>query len=872
MPRKVSALNAVASAAGKASRNRDSDGVMLPGKRVSFASTIGLAEQVGVLTGFGAPEDDGRWSAGSHCELEIKLRGIEAAAAYDVILDVLPFEMGSHRASVSLSAHEKLAAHTIPLGIGWVQLRVPCEVDVSARPPRMRVQFWVENPTSPSLLGVGDDSRMLGFKLRSAQIEIAAHSQRPTDEREVVPSDSRYVASPAIERRPPLMVRARRWLIDRSVVMAPLRWMRRTSLALGRIEALYSQALEHRLGEVRADVAGVRSHVDSLSSLLQEVVSDVESIRREVSMLALEQRDSVSSVAQLVEQTSKSSASTVLDTLASIEERKVRELTEQASRQALANDAAMKELLGRSLEAHNGHVIKSIQASLEAQERSIIAGVEQRPTLVEAAIAALEQRLLALGAGIRRDVVAAIDEEWRDRRLADIIEGFRGVAGGMREGIERASEQQQAHLSQLNTFIAQRIDQTDESTRQLIESHGRAISSSIDGVDIQGIRTSIAAIEQSVRAMHPEVSAGVVNALIARWGDHGLTGGLEKYDAALGRVEMRAAEILESHKEGLSMLGSLIEQKFDRNEQSSLAALQSVVAEGVARQINEEVPLIISLHQKMDALVNHHHRPPLFVRGASGWIVRSQLGYFSCSLDDEMLVMYLAEYGELEPGLRKLIVSLLRDGDVFADVGANIGLHTVAAARVVGADGRVFAVEAAPATVDHLQRSITLSGVTANVSVLPFAAGARVERDRVMHLSSTSGHSSLFPLADEIGQASVAVSTLDELIEGPVDLVKIDVEGAELDVVLGMSRLLSNPEIAVIVEFAPSHLVRAGTQLRDWTELITRNGFEIFRVDDVSGACTSVGDIEALAEVFSVNLLLTRPNTRIWQTVTAHGG
>lgn len=92
---------------------------------------------------------------------------------------MLPFEMGSHRASVSVSAHEKLAAHTIPLGIGWVQLRVPCEVDLSARPPRMRVQFWVENPTSPSQLGVGNDSRMLGFKLRSAQLEVAAHSPRP---------------------------------------------------------------------------------------------------------------------------------------------------------------------------------------------------------------------------------------------------------------------------------------------------------------------------------------------------------------------------------------------------------------------------------------------------------------------------------------------------------------------------------------------------------------------------------------------------------------------------------------------------------------------------------------------------------------------
>ena len=804
MSRKVSALNAVASAAGKASRNRDSDGVMLPGKRVSFASTMGLTEQVGVLTGFGAPEDDGRWSAGSHCELEIKLRGIEAAAAYDVILDMLPFEMGSHRASVSVSAHEKLAAHTIPLGIGWVQLRVPCEVDLSARPPRMRVQFWVENPTSPSQLGVGNDSRMLGFKLRSAQLEVAAHSPRPGDEREVVPSDSRYVASPAIERRPPLMTRARRWLIDRSVVMAPLRWMRRTSLTLGRIEALYSQTLEHRLGEVRADVAGVRSHVDSLSSLLQEVVSDVESLRSEVSTLALEQRDSASSFAQLVEQTSKSSASTVLDTIASIEERKARELTElteQASRQALASDAAMKELLAHTLDAHNGHVIKSIRASFEAQERSILVGVEQRSGQIETSIATLERRLLAL-----------------------------------------------------------------------VESHGREISSSIGGVDIQGIRTSVAAIEQSVLAMHPEVSAAVVDALIARWGDHGLADGLEKYEAVVGRVELRAAEILESHKEGLSRLGALIEQKFDRNEQSSSAALRSVVAEGVARQINEEVPLIISLHQKMDALVNHHHRPPLFVRGASGWIVRSQFGYFSCGLDDEMLVMYLAEYGELEPGLRKLIISLLRDGNVFADVGANIGLHTVAAARVVGADGRVFAVEAAPATVDHLRRSIKLSGVSANVSVLPFAAGARVEHDRVMHLSSTSGHSSLFSLADEIGQASVAVSTLDELIEGPVDLVKIDVEGAELDVMLGMPRLLSNPEIAVVVEFAPSHLARAGTQMRDWAELIARNGFEIFRVDDVSGACSSVGDIEALADVFSVNLLLTRPDTRIWQTVTTHGG
>lgn len=795
---KLNLENAVGYATDKAARGRDSHGFLLPGKDISYAGSITESAQVGLLSGFGPPEADGRWSLEGHCTLDVKLRGIDPTVGYVLVVEVLPFEMGGHRASVRVSADEAGAAATVPLGLGWVQLSLPCKINDALRPARARVDFWVDNPESPSSLGVGGDSRRLGFKLRSLRLEAAQQSPAIR----MPQSDPADIATPeagsfAVRAAPvpaaTLAYRLRNWLRNDSLLMAPLRWIRRTSQSLARIERQHSllhEALQHRVGEVRAEVAALHSQGDELRAGLSQMAAGLEALRMDF----VEREDVVQSLIGRV----------AID-IVEIERARKLHLESLFTRIDSAN---------RSMLAACGN---DVACKIDAMRIAIASASEE-----------------SLG---------SIRDEISKQLNVDDVEKL--LKSGEQILVEQLKEliPSDAKLEAITADIA-------SANRDLLESMRNEIARQPNVSDIQ-----------KLLELHEEKFAFEMNRLALLGSDQA-----GAYVRFLGTQEAAQREQTDT----IERFGMQVEKRFENLLEVASGTLESIVSTGITHQIDQEVPLLISLHQKMDSLVNNH-RPQLFVKGSDGWIIRTQYGYFSCALDDEMLVMYLAEYGELEPGLRKLMVSLLRAGDVFIDVGANIGLHSVVAARTVGSAGQVYAIEASPPTLVHLRKSIHLSGVDSIVTVLAKAAGAAAEPQRAMHLSNTSGHSSLFPLEDAVAEVSVDVAAVDDLVSGRVDLVKIDVEGAELDVIAGMRRVLEqNPELAVVAEFAPSHLARANVNLQDWRSMVLRHGFEVFSIDDVDGHCTHVVDLEVLMSVYSVNLLLVRPGARIWEQVS-HG-
>lgn len=180
------------------------------------------------------------------------------------------------------------------------------------------------------------------------------------------------------------------------------------------------------------------------------------------------------------------------------------------------------------------------------------------------------------------------------------------------------------------------------------------------------------------------------------------------------------------------------------------------------------------------------------------------------------LAAFLEHRGHPEPGLAALMLGRVVPGSTFVDVGANLGLHTVAAARAVGPEGRVVAVEPTPATAEMLRQNVRLNGLWESgvVEVHECAAGAAPGRARLATNRADSGHNSLFPEATSTGAVEVEVARLDDLIPpgARVDVVKIDVEGGELAVLHGMERIVAqNPGVVVFAELADEHLRRAGT-------------------------------------------------------------
>ena len=156
----------------------------------------------------------------------------------------------------------------------------------------------------------------------------------------------------------------------------------------------------------------------------------------------------------------------------------------------------------------------------------------------------------------------------------------------------------------------------------------------------------------------------------------------------------------------------------------------------------------------------------------------------------------------------------LGPADVFLDIGANLGFYTMLAATRTSGRGRVHAFEPHPVLLAHLRESCVLNNFTDVVTVAPYAVSGRDGEILTLHLPRNTEHlgiASLYPhgYLDDGPSVSVPTITIDAHVAtdaAPGDcVVKIDVEGAELDVLKGMKRLLSTARVKLlIIEVSPS--------------------------------------------------------------------
>lgn len=135
-----------------------------------------------------------------------------------------------------------------------------------------------------------------------------------------------------------------------------------------------------------------------------------------------------------------------------------------------------------------------------------------------------------------------------------------------------------------------------------------------------------------------------------------------------------------------------------------------------------------------------------------------------------------------------LLSKVVKRGDVFFDVGAHVGFHTLLASKLVGSHGRVFAFEPLPRNLEYLREHLRINSYK-NVEVIETAIGNDVgftyfdkgEYPWGAHISS-------------LGEYSVKLFTLDELVIKRglpyPNHMKIDVEGAELSVLQGAKKIL----------------------------------------------------------------------------------
>lgn len=236
-------------------------------------------------------------------------------------------------------------------------------------------------------------------------------------------------------------------------------------------------------------------------------------------------------------------------------------------------------------------------------------------------------------------------------------------------------------------------------------------------------------------------------------------------------------------------------------------------------------------------------RSSLWHREHSVWGQRMTSASF-----DRWLYLRLHRAGRIGGTERDSLQSIVRPGMTALDVGANLGLYTVLLSRLVGTSGRVIAFEPDPHHFALLLKNCALNAC-ANVEAHNLALGSDKKR-LLLHKEILNSGNNFLGAGSRHSRSELEVDVVS--IDGFLpalrpDLVKIDVQGWEVEVLRGMRRMLTNaPHIALYLEFWPMGLRRAGSSPDELLDLLAGQGFQIYLSENRRHTPLGATDLAAL--------------------------
>ena len=226
--------------------------------------------------------------------------------------------------------------------------------------------------------------------------------------------------------------------------------------------------------------------------------------------------------------------------------------------------------------------------------------------------------------------------------------------------------------------------------------------------------------------------------------------------------------------------------------------------------------------------------------------------------------------GRFEPQTTELIKRLVKPGTNIIDIGADVGYYTLLVARLCGPEGKVFAFEPDPTNHSLLTKNVAVNGLE-NVTITNGAAADQTGY-ATLYLTSldTGRHSTYQHGLPEKGSVAVQSTTIDQFLSEQgwpeIGLVKIDVEGAEKDVLMGMRQLLEKTgPLQMIIEFNPALLRSAGVDPVEFLDLPQTWKFDVFSIDERKEGLTPIeqsGNTQMVAKLLQedscINLYCVR--------------
>jgi FkbM family methyltransferase len=246
---------------------------------------------------------------------------------------------------------------------------------------------------------------------------------------------------------------------------------------------------------------------------------------------------------------------------------------------------------------------------------------------------------------------------------------------------------------------------------------------------------------------------------------------------------------------------------------------------------------------------------------------------FMVDTDDMIVGPHLVNIGMNEPHNTRILVSLIKPGDVFVDVGANVGYFSVLGAWRAYPGGQVWSFEPNPKVFPILSDNLTINGYAEMAHRWPAALSDREGKGTLRVFPGYVATSTVRDVPDdyvrfterETGRSShlvdIELTSLDTAMRDvpEIDVMKIDVEGHELSVMRGAQEIIArSPRLKIVMEFNPSMLGPGNA--RDLIELVRALGFEVFSIEH-DASLTRMGDDEALLGADFLDLLLVRPRT-----------
>lgn len=209
---------------------------------------------------------------------------------------------------------------------------------------------------------------------------------------------------------------------------------------------------------------------------------------------------------------------------------------------------------------------------------------------------------------------------------------------------------------------------------------------------------------------------------------------------------------------------------------------------------------------------------------AGGKIVRRVDGQKFCVVNTPQ--KSVLHYGDnYEPHITSIFCSMLEEGMTVVDVGASLGYYTLLAAKRVGDSGLVVAFEPETCRFKGLEENIRINGWN-NIKPFQYVVSDSHERRKKRK----------FDLLLEEDNTNIKWIYLDLFLPtigvNDVDLIKIAVEGAELEVLRGMGRIIEKGKAKIICEVHPAQLSSLGYEIKEIEDFLKQYNYNIYLIDE----------------------------------------